>query len=177
MKFVHFEGTLLKKKKVTFETDSGDTLELELTALPPDYNDILADELSEPIPPQSAHPIRGDDNKFLRDVAGTPIRIPDYENPIFRYQMLSTIAVIFHGLRGDKNIEFDVEYTPRKVDGFKFYDSIRTELKGAGFSIGDIAYLGSEITKLSGLSREDIEGARDDFLDQNETEEMSMDSD
>jgi len=178
MEILGFTGNAVKKKTVALERESGN-IELEITALPPSYMEAIGKALPEPVAPLQKIPARNPSNgKFLIDqTTGAKIFPPNINDPMYlknlmEHQNLTTVAIVHYAIKDDENVSFETE-----ADGKQFYIDVRDELESFGFNMGDLAQLVKEVIALTGLSEEELDEAKDDFLDQKETDGMETDSD
>jgi hypothetical protein len=137
---------------------------IQIQALPPDYDDQVEAELPSPQPERLG---------VEKDAKGNPIL--DSENkPIIRYKdddlehlkaasrmgKLHAIYLMVEGIVPGQ-IEFQVQKDPDKREAF--YEAILVELREFGFSMGDLLKIVKAISKLSGISAEDIKAAEAGF--------------
>lgn len=178
MQITGFTGTAVKKEQIVLERggEEDENIEITITALPPSYMDLLAGHLPEPVPPKEKIPARDEKGKWLRGLAGERVYPPNlndlkYRKALGEHQTLTTIALAHFAIKDDPNVSFDSE-----GEGKPLYTSIRQEMEDYGLNMGDIALIVKRVIALTGLTEEDIEAARADFLDQPETESTSSDS-
>lgn len=173
MKIANYEGDAVKRKRIVLEREGGN-IELLITALPSSYMGVISERLPEPIPPSKKTPMRdAQTGKFVTDKnTGARIYPPNLEDPGYRvalaeHQNLTTVAIAHYAVKGDPNVEFETE---EGDSGSDFYRSIRDEMEEFGVNMGDLAHIVQEVVTLTGLTEEDIEEAREDFLDQEQTD-------
>ena len=137
---------------------------IQIQALPPDYDDAVEAELPSPQPGRLG--VEKDENgKVILD---------ENQKPIIRYEdddpahikaanengKLHAIYLLVKGLVPGQ-IEFETERDPDKPR--EFYKAIMGELRDFGFSMGDLLKFVRAISKLSGITEEDIKAAEADF--------------
>jgi len=176
MQITGFTGTAVKREQIVLERDE-ENIEITITALPPSYMDLLAEQLPEPVPPKEKVPARDEKGSWLRDQTGARVYPPNLNDLVYRkalgeHQTLTTIALAHFAMKDDPNVSFDSD-----GKGKQFYLDIRQEMEDFGLNMGDIALLVKRVIALTGLSEEDIEAARADFLDQPPMDSTEMEID
>jgi len=164
---------LRRKKEVKCPTTGEmgyepDNLELILTAAPLGYWEKMAEEIPVPKPPQKGYMRDKVSDKVIRDpVTKAPIPLIDDKDPDFvkaenRASRLQTIAMVVESLK-ENNIEWKNKREDFKTPA-EFYEAIEEEFKDFGLSMGELAELISAVTRVSMLSGQEIEEAKNLFL-------------
>ena len=145
----------------------------KIQALPIGFDDLLAKELPEPsinklcdLLGYMKDPVSG---KFLKE-NGKPIREYDLETPKYKKEVkrkngLQLVAMVYHAI---KDVNPDLKFSTKEEetkDKAAFYDSIKEEFAEFGLSTGDVVIAVNAITKISNLSQDAIEEAKEDFLE------------
>ena len=140
-----------------------DGIEIEIQALPPDYDDTVEAELPSPVAARLGVETDGKGRPVLDDRGRTIMRYDvedaDYKKAVSRNGKLQAIKMFVDGL-GPGQIAWEATLDN---DGPAFYNAVQAELKAFGFSMGDLLGAVKAIGVLSGISDEDMKAAEEDF--------------
>ena len=136
---------------------------IQIQALPPDYDDEVESELPSPQPERlgvekdkKGNPVLDSDNKPIIRYKDDD---PEYMKASSRNGKLHAIYLMVQGL-----VPGQIEFTAQKDGDLPaYYHSVLIELREFGFSMGDLLGLVRAISKLSGITSEDIKAAEADF--------------
>ncbi len=148
--------------------DRGDASHtIRLRALPFGTDRQLEHRLGgAPQPPLSKDFVRNKTG-FVRDEDNQPFRLKLFDDPTYvaasaQHNERRAVAMFLEGL-DDNSVEFT---TKLEDDGsfVEYIDKVIAELEAAGISSGEIIRAVREINRLSGLSDEELEAAKEGFL-------------
>ena len=154
--------------EVVLKRKDGDII-LNVIGLLPDFADNQEAELPSPQPPRNRR------NPFVRDSKGSLVLDPTTNKPIPNYDdddpkykerlrkinQLQTVKMLMDGTEPGQLI-FDSKPGP---DMEEYYESIRSEMIGFGFTIGDFKVWVEGISEVSGIQGEELDEATADFFD------------
>ncbi len=142
-----------------------DGLEIEIQALPPDYDDTVEAELPSPEATRLGIEKDAKGKAVLDDQGRTVMRYDtedaDYKKAVSRNGKLQAIKMFVDGIAPGQ-IDFEAKL---EDDGPAFYWAVLGELKAFGFSLGDLLEIVKAIGVLSGISDEDMKAAEADFIE------------
>lgn len=161
MRLTHFEdvGTIHQSGEFTLRPG----ITLQIRALSPDYDDILADELPSPEPPrlgiekEKGQPVIGQDGRPLIRYGEHD---PKFKKEARRIAKLGLVKMILDGLEPGQ-IQFDADKDPDNPAAF--YSMALKELTAFGFSLGDLVAMAREIQELSGITDSEVKIGEADF--------------
>lgn len=142
-----------------------DGIEIEIQALPPDYDDTAEAELPSPTATRLGIETDSKGRPVLDEKGRTTMRYDtedaDYKKAVSRNGKLQAIKMFVDGIAPEQ-IEFE---STLGEDGPAYYSAIQAELKAFGFSMGDLLGAVKAIGALSGISDEDMKVAEEDFTE------------
>jgi len=159
----------LLRGQVSIQRPDGQTLTLELTALPHGYDDQVRDWIPDPAPPAKGVLI-DDKKRIVRDAAGRPLpnyqfHDPGYRAALRRQATRRAALILVKGLETDAKVHFDsVAKGSSPEDIAERADGILRELDEWGLSEGDVLAILEGIRQLSGMTEERLEAVREGFL-------------
>lgn len=168
MKIQGYDGGKRDQDSFTITRRDKSKLTFLLTALPIGITEEIEKEIPVPRPPRDGF-CRDQKRRFIRDSRGRPVPFYDeydteYMQKMKKVNRLQTIATIYKSLENDTSIEWETKREAYKAP-VEFYLALHEEIKSFGISTGEIADMMEFVMKLSRLGNEEIEEAREDFLD------------
>ena len=137
---------------------------IQIQALPPDYDDQVEAELPSPQPERLGMEKDSKDRVILDENQKPLVRYkdddPDYLKAVSQNGKLHAIYLMVEGIVPGQ-IQFEAQKDPDNPR--EFYKAVMGELRDFGFSMGDLLKLVRAISKLSGITEEDIKAAEADF--------------
>lgn len=151
-------------------------LPLTLTALPMGFLDTVR----KVVPPPKVKNIgvQKAAGVVVRDVTGAPVLetnedTPDYLAQEFVANRRQSCLMIWKGLQGDQDVEFEADHPAASMDGDDksarkdwqaFADLVHQELCDFGLAVGDFGVLLSEVLRISNVGSDKLVAAREAFL-------------
>jgi hypothetical protein len=146
-----------------------DDVTVTINGLPFGFQERMERELPSPVAPR----------RPLKDSNGDPVyknkrkkivrTEPDEDDPKYKAAVRETTWLqlswtIYHGTKNDAALRWDA--APDEFDTHqKFYKAIADELEASDIGMGHVIRLSKEILRLSGLSDEQLEAAKESFLE------------
>lgn len=153
--------------EVILKRTDGDIV-LNVIGLLPDFADNQESELPSPTPPRNRKQpfIRDGKGMILDPTTNKPIPNYDEDEPKYKERLrkisqLQTVKMIVDGLEPDQLV-FD---TKPGADMQEYYESVRSEMIGFGFTVGDFKVLVEIIAEVSGIQSDELDEATADFFD------------
>lgn len=116
---------------------------------------------------------RDSSGKPLRDAEGFAVLQRDESNlqyleAVEKYHQRVATLVLWEGLQGDEQVEFETS-VPDRVDGWDlFADQLHAELEQSGWTAGDLIWICERIAEMSNLTGEHFRESQRDFFSQAE---------
>ena len=140
-------------------------LPLTLTALPMGFMDSVKKDIPGPV----VRPIKvmREGGKVVRDSDGSPVMMTNKSSAEFEVQedaanRRQSILMLVKSLSRDTTVEFEAKREECK-SALEYADKIFDEMSDFGFSFGDFNFVLGEVLRVSNLSREKIEEAKETF--------------
>lgn len=137
---------------------------IQIQAVPPDYDDQVESELPSPQPERLGVEKDANGKTILDDDKKPIIRYkeddPEYMRKASRSGKLHAIYLMIEGIVPGQ-LEFQAERDPNDLPAY--YEAVLIELRDFGFSMGDLLKLVRTISKLSGITKEDVKAMEADF--------------
>ena len=145
----------------TFNTDLGPVV-LKFQDLPPNYSDIVEQDLPLPNPPVDG--FVKESGRLVKDDMGRALPKYNFGDPKYKKEKRSVdhlrLAHTFMSSLCDDQIEFEAEMNG---DASAYYAAVFKELSAAGFGLGSMVIAQKAIAAISGITDEDLTAARSDF--------------
>ena len=160
MRLTNYDATSIRQVE-DYELRPG--MMIQIQALAPDYDDTVEIELPSPQPERLG--VEKENGKTVLDDNQKPIirykdDDPEYLKASSRMGKLHAIYLMVQGIVPGQ-LAFEAKRDPEKTQAF--YEAVLIELREFGFSMGDLLGLVRAISKLSGITSEDIKAAEADF--------------
>ena len=155
----------LVTETVNLQRGGGSVLTLQITALPMGFMETAKDKIPGPVP--RALDVMRKGGKVVRDENGKPIFTTNEDTPEFHKQedaanrRQSTLMIV-KGLENDPAVSFDAKLEDCKNDA-EYADKMWTEIKDFGIAGGEYTSLLLRVLRVSGMTKEKLEAAREDF--------------
>ena len=137
---------------------------IQIQALSADYDDMVESELPSPQPERLGVEKDGKGNPVLDADQKPIIRYkdddPDYLKAASQNGKLHAIYLLVEGIVPGQ-LEFEAQKDPDNRRAY--YEAVLVELKDFGFSMGDLLKVVRAVSKLSGITEEDIKVAEKGF--------------
>ena len=160
MRLTNYDATSIRQVE-DYELRPG--MKIQIQALAPDYDDTVEIELPSPQPERlgvekdgKGNPVLDSDNKPIIRYKDDD---PEYLKAASRMGKLHAIYLLVQGVVPGQ-LAFEAK---RDGDLPAYYHQVLIELREFGFSMGDLLGLVKAISKLSGITSEDIKAAEADF--------------
>ena len=166
MKIAGHVAGLSRKKVVIDRGEDRPPIDVVLTALPLGTTQKLDKKIPGPVPKTIGPLMTG--GKVVREADGSPVMLTDKESPKFKEadelaNRRQSTLMLHMALAGDPSVEFDSVEDKCKSPQ-EFADKIFEELSDFGITIGDFGHLVSEVLRVSHLSSDRLDKAREAFL-------------